>query len=99
MKLISIAAAAALVAALGAGSAIAADTSTTSTANVNASSNGPLGIDISAAGQTNESRMAFYNGLTNQQQTDLQTRCSQATTANPPLTAEAKAFCDVILKK
>jgi hypothetical protein len=89
MKLISIAAAAALVAALGAGSAIAAETNPTA----------ELGIDISAAGQTDASRMAFYNGLTNQQQTDLQLHCSQAATANPPLTAEAKAFCDAILKK
>ena len=38
----------------------------------------PLGVDITKAGMTKEERMAFFNKLTKDEQTGVQSRCTDA---------------------
>jgi opacity protein-like surface antigen len=92
----NIATAAALALALSTGAAMAAQSDQ---GPVKApGSAGNLGVDISGAGTTTETRMAFWGKMTTDDQATVRTKC-QDQSAQRTLKPEERDFCTDIMKQ
>jgi hypothetical protein len=56
-----------------------------------------LGFDINQAGETDETRMAYWKTFNADQQTQITTWCKDETDTKPRTNAEVK-FCQVVVK-
>jgi hypothetical protein len=87
----SLLAAAALVAAVAVSPALAVENSTQD--QTSAHSN--LGIDLSSAGATDETRLAFFTSMSDTDQTSVRAKCDDKA-MQQSFTADETAFCSAI---